>query len=53
MVNGLDRAAVLERPGGDYCCVLGVGLSSRADLPSVDENLGDPAIVKPADAAGI
>ena len=44
---------MLERQGGDYCRVLGVGLSSRAYLRSVDENLSDPAIVKPANAAGL
>src|SRR5258707_15856999 len=44
---------MLERQGGDYCRVLGIRFSSRSDLRAVDENLRDPAIVEPADAAGV
>ena len=53
MLNGFDRATVLKCQGGDYCRVLGIGLSSGSDLRSVDKNLGDPAILKSADAAGV
>jgi hypothetical protein len=53
VADGLDRATMLERHGGHYCRVLGIGLSSRAYLRSVDENLSDPAIVKSANAAGL
>jgi hypothetical protein len=44
---------MLERQGGHYCRVLGVRFSRRPDLRSVDENLGDPAIVEPTDATGV
>src|SRR4051794_35973967 len=53
MLDRLDRAAVLECQGRDDCRVLSVGLGSRADLRPVDEHLRDPAILEPADAAGI
>jgi hypothetical protein len=33
--NGFDRAAMLERQGGDYCRFLGVRFSSRPDLRAV------------------
>jgi hypothetical protein len=32
MTDGLERTTMLQRQGGDYCRVLGVGLSSRSDL---------------------
>lgn len=53
MLNGLDGAAMLEGQGRDDCRVLSVGFSSRADLRPVYEDLGDPAVVEPADAAGV
>ena len=44
---------MLERQGGDYCRVLCVGFSSAPNLGAVYENLSNPAVVKPANAAGV
>jgi Uncharacterized protein conserved in bacteria (DUF2130) len=53
MANGFQRAAMLERQGGDYCRVLCVGFGSAPSLGAVYEDLSDPAIVEPTDATGV
>jgi len=53
MPNGLDSAPVLKRQGGDNGRVPGRWFSSGPDLRSIDENLGDPAIIEPADPTGV
>jgi hypothetical protein len=44
---------MLQRQGGDYCRVLGVGFGSAPNLGAIYEDLGYRTILKPANAAGV
>jgi predicted ATP-dependent Lon-type protease len=44
---------MLESQGRDNRRVLSVGLGSRPSFGSIDKHLSDPAILEPADVAGM
>jgi hypothetical protein len=53
MADGFQRASVLEGERGHDRGILRVCFSSAPNLGAVDEDLGNPAVVEPADAAGV
>jgi hypothetical protein len=53
VTDGFKRAAMLERQRGHDGGILRIGFGSAPNLGAVDENLCDPAILKPANAARI